>query len=80
MVLSKVHYNVLYTYSACTVMLSTNLYFRQICTIVLLRTVSTFGDKGVAVFTGGAHNLSFSKKNLRITPDPDFRHFRNVLV
>ena len=40
----------------------------------------TFGDKGVAVFTGGAHNLSFSKKNLRITPDPDFRHFRNVLV
>ena len=37
-------------------------------------------DKGVAVFTGGAHNLSFSKKNLRITPDPDFRHFRNVLV
>ena len=41
---------------------------------------STFGDKGVAVLTFGAHNLSFSKKNLRITPDPDFRHFRNVLV
>ena len=39
-----------------------------------------YGDKGGSVLTVGAHNLSFSKKNLRITPDPDFRHFRNVLV
>ena len=52
-------------------------YFRTKVRKYLLRT---FGDKGGSVFTGEAHNLSFSKKILRITPDPDFRHFRHILV
>ena len=51
-------------------MISCRPYLRRYLRTFVLSYFRTFGDKGGSVFTGEAHNLSFSKKSYASPPTP----------